>query len=427
KEDIAYNNYCLDQFRLLCPINEESSLKLRLYNTLSEKETGLIEVNQTCLNALNFFYEDFIIEKELKESKNIKEDHFYPGEVLRNDNGQLCKIIKMSHNYKDVAQFDSTGDGEEDWKLFGMRPDYLYIAAKNLRDYDSYVYRTDVNSKVLNESKTITERANHYEFNKLVQLFVKIKNGQVDSRSLIGFGFDLRNPLHNNEERIVSALSSKLNVNIDVEDIYDALHYLHMKSLSDLISSWIKYTKEEKLIKENVRKIDWNTAKRMVGFNNEGLAYVLYHTIENIVDKRMEPNKAFTLACENENYYGDRADIIKERNKVVQLIKAFFKIDVKYDERSLKEEKENRIVKAIKESLILEKGNPADYQKRIQDVEKKITDIKAKIVDMKNDASKLTDPEKKKSANERIKKHEDEIKSHEKQIVDYKQGMKAAR
>jgi hypothetical protein len=271
-----------------------------------------------------FQMESYTQNKLLRRNKHT--ESFYNGEMIRNDNGDLCKIIDMSNNYNDVAQYDSTGDGAEDWKLFGIRPNYFYIAAKNMRDYDTYVYRTDANSKILNESKSIQERANSYDFDKLVKLFIRIKNGQVDSRSLIGYGFDLRNPGYNNEERIISALSSKLNVNIDVEDVYEALRYLHLKSLSDLISSWIEFTTESK--KEN----------RIVKEDNEEEWVIQEFPSGEIMTTLMTQNKVLSM---KKSFYPEAK---YRMMRIPKGSEAWKEIITRNESK-----KENRIVKAIKE------------------------------------------------------------------------------
>lgn len=62
--------------------------------------------------------------------------------------------------------------------------------------------------------------------------------------------------------------------------------------------------------------------------NHEGYAYILYGFFKKILEDEEDPQDAFYKSCENENFYGDRPDIVKERKMIADVIKKRFNIDV---------------------------------------------------------------------------------------------------
>jgi predicted nucleic acid-binding Zn-ribbon protein len=73
--------------------------------------------------------------------------------------------------------------------------------------------------------------------------------------------------------------------------------------------------------------------------------------------------------------------------------------------------------------LIVEKGNPSDYQQRINDEMDKIKKLQDKISAKKKD--KITDTPQKIKADQIIKNLQDDIKAHQVRINDLKDGIKA--
>lgn len=51
------------------------------------------------------------------------------------------------------------------------------------------------------------------------------------------------------------------------------------------------------------KKLTWAQASKVAGANHEAVAYVVYNTANGM---------DFQEACENENLYGDRADIVSD-------------------------------------------------------------------------------------------------------------------
>lgn len=63
-----------------------------------------------------------------------------------------------------------------------------------------------------------------------------------------------------------------------------------------------------------------------------GYAYVLYYFFHNIVRMGYSSlQREFELACENENYYGNRPDIVEDRKQIAQVLNKHFNIIVDYD------------------------------------------------------------------------------------------------
>jgi len=55
------------------------------------------------------------------------------------------------------------------------------------------------------------------------------------------------------------------------------------------------------------------------GHPREGWADVINDFIDNM-NSGMDPQKAFIEACDNQNFYGDRSDIVKERKGISGVI-----------------------------------------------------------------------------------------------------------
>lgn len=62
---------------------------------------------------------------------------------------------------------------------------------------------------------------------------------------------------------------------------------------------------------------------------NEGIAYVIKGTLDQIA-KGKKPDKAFSDAAENENFYGQRQDIVRDRDRALLILKQKFGVDAKY-------------------------------------------------------------------------------------------------
>jgi len=60
---------------------------------------------------------------------------------------------------------------------------------------------------------------------------------------------------------------------------------------------------------------------RMTGSAHDGAAYVVFYTIEYIEDQNLDAQEAFALACENENLYGNRSDVVSERKLAANVLK----------------------------------------------------------------------------------------------------------
>ncbi|RLA81307.1 MAG: hypothetical protein DRG78_09440 [Epsilonproteobacteria bacterium] len=62
---------------------------------------------------------------------------------------------------------------------------------------------------------------------------------------------------------------------------------------------------------------------------NEGQAYVVKGTLDNI-NKGQDKQTAFINACDNENFYGMRPDVVSDRKEIANTLKKYYKIDVDY-------------------------------------------------------------------------------------------------
>lgn len=63
--------------------------------------------------------------------------------------------------------------------------------------------------------------------------------------------------------------------------------------------------------------LSWEEAKKVSP--NEGIAYIVHETANALQTKA--PQKAFADACENQNYHGDRADIVRGREQAAAALK----------------------------------------------------------------------------------------------------------
>jgi hypothetical protein len=77
------------------------------------------------------------------------------------------------------------------------------------------------------------------DMDKLVALLKRVKAGSISQEGMIFYGFDLRNPLNQNEESITQKLAVKMGLKITEEDMRAALSELGVKAISDLVKAWI--------------------------------------------------------------------------------------------------------------------------------------------------------------------------------------------
>jgi hypothetical protein len=61
-----------------------------------------------------------------------------------------------------------------------------------------------------------------------------------------------------------------------------------------------------------------------------GYAYILHRFFSNTLYRNYDVQKAFVEACENENYYGNRPDVVEDRRIIADVLKIHFNIDVDY-------------------------------------------------------------------------------------------------
>ena len=72
----------------------------------------------------------------------------------------------------------------------------------------------------------------------------------------------------------------------------------------------------------------WSEILRACG-GNEGIAYVVKGTLDGIADNK-KPNDAFFDSVDNENFYGDRSDIVRDRKKAQDILSKTFGVKVVY-------------------------------------------------------------------------------------------------
>jgi len=84
-------------------------------------------------------------------------------------------------------------------------------------------------------------------------------------------------------------------------------------------------------------EVHYDKIKKIVGEYGSA-AQVIYDTLKGI-NNGVKPNEAFSDAIDNENMYGQRADIVAERNEIIKSLKDHWNVDVKYINESANEEK----------------------------------------------------------------------------------------
>jgi len=76
-------------------------------------------------------------------------------------------------------------------------------------------------------------------------------------------------------------------------------------------------------------KFSYNDLKKKFP-KNEGQIEIYRKTIENL-NNGLTPDNAFSEAAEDENFYGDRPDIVVERNAVSEQLKKDLGLSFKYN------------------------------------------------------------------------------------------------
>lgn len=92
--------------------------------------------------------------------------------------------------------------------------------------------------EVLND--VISEAASGKDMDKLVNFLRRVYDGKVSQQGMLGAGFNLRNPVANNEGKLAETLGTSLNINITEDDVKEALKEVGVKSASDLATRWNK-------------------------------------------------------------------------------------------------------------------------------------------------------------------------------------------
>jgi hypothetical protein len=85
-------------------------------------------------------------------------------------------------------------------------------------------------------------------------------------------------------------------------------------------------TKAVNPVSESVVLPPFSQVLRYAG-NNEGIAYLVHETIRAI-NSGKQPTKAFQNTCENQNFYGDRPDIIAARKKARDILRDKYRVNV---------------------------------------------------------------------------------------------------
>jgi hypothetical protein len=101
----------------------------------------------------------------------------------------------------------------------------------------------------------------------------------------------------------------------------------------------------KRFMKENGGNLERISRKYFKNLYKIGNAEVLYQFFRNI-QFDMEPQKAFFKACENENYYGKRADIVEDRKEIADVIYNEFGIKV---DPIFESEKDEYVMPSLKE------------------------------------------------------------------------------
>lgn len=79
----------------------------------------------------------------------------------------------------------------------------------------------------------------------------------------------------------------------------------------------------------------WSEVLRACG-GNEGIAYVVMGTLEGIADKK-KPDAAFSDAVEDQNFYGNRPDVVQARKQAQDILEKAFRVKVAYVGESIDE------------------------------------------------------------------------------------------
>lgn len=90
-----------------------------------------------------------------------------------------------------------------------------------------------------------------------------------------------------------------------------------------------------KLEEATGKRRSWNEILRACG-GNEGIAYVVQGTLDGIADKK-KPSEAFFDAVEDQNFYGDRPDVVQARNQAQRILEKSFGVKVPYVGEGLSE------------------------------------------------------------------------------------------
>ena len=167
----------------------------------------------------------------------------------------------------------------------------------------------------------------------------------------------------------------KGDVQVSPEDLTDSDRALGVKHAlkTHLSPKDVKKSESMQKSEKNSGGIGWSEALKAAGGKNEGHAYII-HGFHRNLSEGMHPHLAFSEAADNENYHGDRPDVVKERNEVASKIKAHSGHDVKY--LSSGEER-----KSLKKSETMEKKapegvDPDKHEKCVKEVKKDIAEGK---------------------------------------------------
>lgn len=86
------------------------------------------------------------------------------------------------------------------------------------------------------------ERASGSDMDRLVSFLQRAMNGQVSEAGMEKAGFDIKNPAGNNETVITPKMAIALGLRIELEDMQMAMAELRIKSLGEVVVSWLKKT-----------------------------------------------------------------------------------------------------------------------------------------------------------------------------------------
>ena len=179
------------------------------------------------------------------------EDDFNDADYFENDFVDLVDpIYDYGAEYEDL--YDDVYDGLDDENIaagmyrdpsdkgrlkkgdnFVGYEDYTYLAP----DYeDNYYKASSRNSR----NRGIKE-ASGKDLDKLHDRLSKIMKGNTSAKGLIALGFSA-DPSSNNESKVLPTLKNRLNLKVTEEDLYEILDELGVKSLADVVKSWVKKT-----------------------------------------------------------------------------------------------------------------------------------------------------------------------------------------